>query len=444
MQKIQLPYQEDSYLLFQHIKNRHWPVLLDSGVSKQGFDAEHQKIDILAADPILTLDYKQAENAKVRKGKSTVFESEDPYDCLRFMQQQIPPGADPMGFGVIGYLSYGLGSDLYQPQKVDDLDTPLIQAGLYRWIMIVNHQEKRSYLMSWDKQMELDQVLGLFKQPALEGGEVGSHQIANLMSKQSYYEAFDCVKEYLKEGDCYQVNLAQPFQVNANFAAYSTYAAIRKKNPVPYGAYLNYKDFQILSFSPEGFLNAQGKMVSTYPIKGTSPRFSDKENDLKSAKALQNSAKNRAENLMIVDLLRNDLGKVCKKGSIEVPYLFQLKSFTHVHHLESKIVGELDEKNDYPSLLKACFPGGSITGAPKKRAMEIIDELEVKGRGVYCGSVFAFSHNSLISNIAIRTAIYKKGKFRFWAGGGIVYQSNAETEFEESIDKAKVFNFSLA
>ena len=180
--------------------------------------------------------------------------------------------------------------------------------------------------------------------------------------------------------------------------------------------------------------------MATYPIKGTCARKNETGEDKKNRQKLEQSEKNRAENLMIVDLMRNDLGRVCVKGSIQVPELFKIKSFQYVHHLQSQITGELAKGLNAVSLMKACFPGGSITGAPKKRAMEVIDELEKNHREIYCGSIFYMTKDKMVSNIAIRTAVYKAGKLYYWAGGGIVHGSEVDDEYQETLDKARVFS----
>ena len=215
------------------------------------------------------------------------------------------------------------------------------------------------------------------------------------------------------------------------------YRAIRAQNPSPFGAYLEYDDFGVLSFSPERFLRLTGNRVVTSPVKGTRPRGASAEEDERLMKELANSAKDRAENLMIVDLLRNDLGRVCRPGSIAVSRLFDVERFASVHHLVSSGTGELRRDDDALSLLRACFPGGSITGAPKIRAMEIIEELEPQRRGVYCGAIGYIGFNGdMDTNIAIRTLVTKGSRAWFWAGGGIVADSEVDAEYKECLDKA--------
>ena len=235
------------------------------------------------------------------------------------------------------------------------------------------------------------------------------------------------------------------FSARAGGDAWTAYRELRKLNPAPMAAYLQLPFVQILSSSPEGFLQVRDKYVTTKPIKGTRPRCSDPVLDQRELNNLRNATKDQAENVMIVDLLRNDLGKVCETGSVNVPALFEIESFAMVHHLVSTVAGKLREDRDNIDLLKGCFPGGSITGAPKLRAMEIIEELEPHRRGVYCGAIgYIGADRGMDLNIAIRTLIYSEGRIRFWVGGGIVADSVMEEEFQETLDKAKAMLLMLA
>jgi para-aminobenzoate synthetase component 1 len=257
------------------------------------------------------------------------------------------------------------------------------------------------------------------------------------MTKADYGQAFGRILNYIHEGDCYQVNLAQRFSAQASGDAWTAYKHLRSISPAPFAAYLNLPDAQVLSASPERFLEVRDRRVETKPIKGTRPRDADPMQDKANADELQASLKDRAENLMIVDLLRNDIGKNCVPGSVRAEKMFALESFTNVHHLVSTVTGKLAQGHDALHLLRGCFPGGSITGAPKLRSMEIIEELEPNRRGVYCGAIgyIGFDGN-MDTNIAIRTAVFSNETIRFWAGGGIVADSEADKEYRETLDKA--------
>ena len=234
------------------------------------------------------------------------------------------------------------------------------------------------------------------------------------MTKARYAHAFDKVKNYILEGDCYQVNLAQRFSAQAKGDGWLAYKKLREISPAPFMAYMQLPHLEVLSASPERFLQVVGQHVETRPIKGTRPRSDDAIEDAKQAIDLQNSLKDRAENLMIVDLLRNDIGKNCEIGSVKAEKLFQLQSFANVHHLVSIVTGKLAQGKSALDLLRGCFPGGSITGAPKLRAMQIIDELEPSPRGLYCGAIgyIGFDGN-MDTNIAIRTAVYTQNEVSF-------------------------------
>lgn len=246
------------------------------------------------------------------------------------------------------------------------------------------------------------------------------------------------VKEWIAAGDIYQVNLSQAFEAEVSGASlFSLYQALRDASPAPMAAWLSLDGREVLGSSPETFLKFSGRGVETRPIKGTRPRFSDPDEDMRSAYELQTSAKEIAELVMITDLLRNDLGQVCEFGSVEVSEMLRLESLAQVHHLVSTVKGTLLPETDAIDALAACFPGGSITGAPKKRAMEIIRGLEGRPRGIYCGAIGWFGFNGESSfNIAIRTLIREGGKLVYQVGAGIVADSDPEKEYEETLHKA--------
>ena len=278
------------------------------------------------------------------------------------------------------------------------------------------------------------------KENAEQNGTM-THQTSSLsstFSRTEYHSAVNKIKEYLHSGDTYQVNISHRFECEFTGDEWNLYKNLREDNPAPFGAYLKFPMVQILSSSPEQFLSLDGTFIETRPIKGTNPRGETQEIDAQMARDLFNSNKDRAENIMIVDLLRNDLGKVCTIGSVKVPSLFSLEAHPTVWHLVSTITGSLAPKNTVVDLIRATFPGGSITGTPKIRAMEIIEEIEPVRRQVYCGSIgyISFTGN-MKTNIAIRTIVIKNGHIYLPVGGGIVADSDPETEYQETLDKAK-------
>jgi para-aminobenzoate synthetase component 1 len=447
MLKHEIPYQQNSAAIFDKIAHRPWAVFLDSGQPKSEFG----HFDIMAADPFIQLITK-GDSTEVIDSAGSHFSQENPFSLLKDTLASLgfEQAERPFSGGAIGYFAYDLGRRLERlPSVAEDAEhLPEMMVGIYDWAVVVDHRLKRAYLVSHTKDAQTKEIwpalCALFDAPCetSRGSDfVVTSPLSSNFDAASYAAAFDKIQSYIREGDCYQVNLAQRFSVQATGDAWLAYQALRDISPAPFMAYMNLQHgqaaVQILSASPERFLQVYGQHVETRPIKGTRPRASNEMEDQQNAIALQNSTKDRAENLMIVDLLRNDIGKVCELGSVKVDHLFALESFANVHHLVSTVTGKLAQGMTSIDLLSACFPGGSITGAPKLRSMEIIEELEPHRRGVYCGAVgyIGFDGN-MDTNIAIRTAIYSQGELRFYAGGGIVADSEMSKEYRETWDKA--------
>ena len=383
---------------------------------------------------------------EIREGDNTTLSPADPFELLRHYLSVDEQTTDlPFAGGAIGYFGYDLA------RRIERLPVcalaaegiPDMAVGIYDWAVVIDHNRKESYLVAAGRDPATAKVwnhlLTLFRHPlrpaVRQPFQVGT--LACNFTRESYKQAFFRIMEYIRNGDCYQVNLAQRFSAKVSGDHWLGYQILRRINPAPFSAYLNIPGAKILSSSPERFLKVHRGLVETKPIKGTRPRAHEPEADSALARELRESLKDRAENLMIVDLLRNDLGKVCKPGTISVPKLFELESYATVHHLVSTITGHLAEETDTIDLLRGAFPGGSITGAPKLRSMEIIEELEPHRRGVYCGSIGWLGFNGdMDTNIAIRTLVSSDNTLRFWAGGGIVADSNADAEFQECLDKA--------
>jgi para-aminobenzoate synthetase component 1 len=256
------------------------------------------------------------------------------------------------------------------------------------------------------------------------------------MQPEQYRDKFKQVHDYLLSGDCYQINLAQRFTAQYSGNEYQAYCALRQANKAPFSAFLRFENSAILSISPERFLQLVDSKVQSKPIKGTRPRSDDVGQDQANAIELQQASKDKAENLMIVDLLRNDISRVCLPGTVTVPALFSIESFPAVHHLVSTVEGKIDPQYDGSDLLRAAFPGGSITGAPKIRAMDIIEELEPHQRSIYCGSIGYLSVcGNMDTSITIRTLVCHNQQIHCWAGGGLVADSNVDSEYQETYDK---------
>jgi para-aminobenzoate synthetase component 1 len=440
---LDFPYREDSAQLFEALAHLPWAAFLDSGYpySQQG------RYDILSADPVCVL-ITRGEQTRIHRSEGRVrLCSDDPFQLLREELGPGVPGSEGLPFngGAIGYFGYDLGRRLERmPVIAEDMEhLPEMAIGIHDWALVVDHQEQRSRLVGrhptrLEKYRRLlsraaEHAMGA--KPAAPYRVLG--EVCSNMTHAEYLDALASIKRYILDGDCYQVNFAQRFSVAAEGDPWQAYKGLRQLNAAPFAAYLNHPHCQVLSSSPERFLRVRDGQVETKPIKGTAPRGGDPVEDMMLAEMLKNSPKDQAENVMIVDLLRNDLGKVCAPGSVEVPELFKLESYARVHHLVSKVCGRLERGEDALSLLRACFPGGSITGAPKLRAMEIIEELEPHRRGVYCGSIGYVGFNGQMdSNIAIRTMVHAEGVTRLWAGGGIVADSDPEAEYRETYHKA--------
>ena len=353
----------------------------------------------------------------------------------------------PFFAGGVGYLSYELGNYLERLpfKRKDDLFLDELRFDFYQFIIGYHHLSKSFYLFGIEDEslpvkhfQYLDQFQRLLDKSADFGEEEKfSQRVLSNFTKEEYLRAIVRAKEYIRKGDIYQVNFTQRFSAEYSGSPAQLYLRLRKSNPGFYAGALLYSDFSILSSSPELFLKVIGKEVITRPIKGTRARGENPEQDEVLKKELLASEKDLAELAMIVDLERNDLGRVCDYGTVRVLGYPELESYARVHHLLATVRGELASGKDKFDLLRATFPGGSITGAPKIRAMEIIDELERNVRGAYTGSIgwIGFGEN-LELNIAIRVMILKEGKAHFPAGGGIVYDSEPELEYKESWLKA--------
>ncbi len=431
----ELPWLGSPAVWYRSLRHLPWPCWLDSGA---GPVDERRRWHIMVAAPrwrvIAREGMTQVADAAGRvKG--------DPRPPLEVIRERLDHGRPdshlPFTGGALGYLSYDHGRRL-MGLPVADLQFPEVAVGIYDWAIVLDRRERRAWLAGKEPPAGLVEALEQAARRALPPqGRWRLGRLRQLVSRERYRRAFGRIQHYLREGDCYQVNFAQPFEARFQGDPLDFYLHLRASNPVSHGGFLTYPFGQIASLSPEQFVRLKGDRVVTRPIKGTRPRGRDVEQDRRLAAELQASEKDRAENVMIVDLLRNDLGRVCRPGTIGVPELFQVESLANVHHLVSTVTGRLRAGLDGLDLLGAVMPGGSITGAPKRRDMEIIDELETFPREIYCGTLFWMDHRGdLDSNIAIRTFQFGGGQVRYWAGGGIVADSGAEDEYQESLHKA--------
>jgi para-aminobenzoate synthetase component I len=446
LQTIELSYLQDSADLFARIADLPWAAYLDS-CQLRFHGAQQGRYDILTALPYLTLR-TIGHTTEIQTEDQTKISNTDPFELLKKylkidMFNSPPIAPVPFTGGALGYFSYDLARRLeHLPvHAVRDIELPEMAVGFYDWAVVVDHQLQTASLVTQNNhpstRKNWPDLLTRLQQPVQKTStfHLTSPFTSNL-TKTEYADAFESIQAYIQAGDCYQVNLSQRFSASFEGSPWEAYKQLRQSSPVPYGAYLNYPDTTILSLSPERFLQTRSNHVETKPIKGTRPRHSEASRDQQLADELSNSPKDLAENLMIVDLLRNDLGKNCCFGSIKVPSLFALESFPAVHHLVSTITGELAAEKSSIDLLRDCFPGGSITGAPKLRAMEIIEELEPHRRGLYCGAIGYIGFNGdMDTNIAIRTLTCVKNTIYCSAGGALVADSECEAEYQETLIK---------
>ncbi len=450
-------------------------LLLDSTA-----DAERTgRYSFLAADPhrlIRSRGERAEQLEQAREGWTPI-----PGDALTAAHQALAPfraepvpGLPPFQGGAAGYIGYDWGATLERlpSPRHDDLGLPDVMLGLYDWVVAWDHCERAAWVVSTGMpENGASRVRRAEERAAMvrarlargrAGGQAGPSNLGapatapaptypvlgvedaeqiglrSTFTHRGYLNAVSRVREYILAGDIFQANLSQRFQAPLIEPPFALYRRLRRINPSAFGAYLDFGDVQLLSASPERFLKLSGKRVETRPIKGTRPRGLAPMHDALLGRVLAESDKDRAENVMIVDLLRNDLSRVCVPGTVRVPELFALEQHPTVHHLVSTVVGELEPEADVVDLLRATFPGGSITGAPKVRAMEIIAELEPTRRGVYCGSVgYLSTTGDMDTSIAIRTAVVRNGAVYFQAGGGIVADSEPEAEYRETLDKAR-------
>ena len=438
----EIPYCPDSCELFQRIRDLPRAALLDSSYPH----ASGGRYDILTAQPWTT------ELPSLKPG-ATEAQSQEFFNSLGQFHREnyagIQPASQDIPFcgGILGYLGYDCGNALHgiAEEQQATTTTPLVQLSAYDWCVVQDHLLRRAVLVAQPRvsaSMRRD-ILARLRRPATAPATTFglSAPFQSNFNADEYRAAFEKIQAYIHAGDCYQVNLAQCFSAPFTGDPWHAYRSLRSVAAAPFAAFISLdNDNALMSLSPERFLSLHGHRVETSPIKGTRPRYTDQSLDKLAAQELRSSHKDRAENLMIVDLLRNDLGRSCVPGSIHVDRLFELQSFPTVHHLVSTISGELSGDRGPCDLLRDSFPGGSITGAPKRRAMEIIAELEPDPRQVYCGSVLYISADGRMdSSIAIRTLLCSAGEVRCWGGGGIVADSQWQQEYQETYDKVGKF-----
>ncbi|HDR7761816.1 aminodeoxychorismate synthase component I [Bacillus cereus] len=442
---LSIPYQLDFFKQYKFLsqgKSQH--ILLESG--------RGGRYNIVGLNPVAVIRGKDETLHISESGKETIKRG-NPLDLMQeYMEQwktDYNPEYPPFQGGAIGYFSYDCIRYIEKLPSLaeDDINIPDIFFLLFDDVFVYDQKEQVLWVITHyvDKYEEAKERLNEWKSlwmteapevtVPFESPEKKSEAVA--FTEAGFMKAVECIQEYIGAGDVFQVNLSTRQERTLQTHPLEIYTSLREINPSPYMGYLELGDFQIVSGSPELLIKKQGTEVSTRPIAGTRSRGADEQEDEELARELIENEKERAEHVMLVDLERNDLGRVCKYGTVEVDEFMVIEKYSHVMHIVSNVRGEVEEDKDAFDLVKAVFPGGTITGAPKIRTMEIIEELEPVRRGIYTGSIgwIGYSGDTEL-NIVIRTLLAKYGKAHVQAGAGIVIDSNPENEYKESLKKA--------
>ncbi len=451
-QLIPIHYYPNSADWFVQIRHLAMPIWLDSGHPHSSYG----RFDILSAAPAVSLNTVDGVT-RIQQGDLSETSTQNPFSVLQSYLPPVQPSLEQVPFcgGALGYFGYDLGRYLERlpDAALKDIALPDMSIGLYPWAIVQDHHKMQAWLVINKAVAVAYNFLEIKDICLVSTQNTRFHDLKqNLKSPSNsfkinsfksnlkvgdYHLAIQKIQRYISAGDCYQVNFAQRFSANCQGDSFEAYLALRDALPSPFSAYMELPEGAILSLSPERFIKLEQNQAETKPIKGTIARGKTPEEDTANAMALESSLKDRAENLMIVDVLRNDLSKSCT--DVKVPELFSLQSFANVHHLVSTVTGTLKPNKTAVDLLANSFPGGSITGAPKIRAMEIIEELEPVRRSLYCGSLgYISACGNMDTSIAIRTLIRDKNKIHCWGGGGIVADSEPNKEYQETIAKVKV------
>lgn len=445
---VDLEYRESSASFFQCLLSFEYPIWLDSCAH-----AKLGRFDVLSASPYACLSQNQLGEITSSKQKNTLREK-DFLTVLEAMLPSVPAFVGDFVFsGALGYLSYEFGMKRAGLSSSNPCENALPDAwfGLYSWAIIIDHHEKKAHLVYQKKDSTeafLQQIKVNWHETKTKAQSQTHFSLLNTFQSNITYDDYENsflkIQKHLNAGNTYQVNYSHCFSADFEGDVFSAYCILRQKNPSEYAVFLRLPEGDLLSFSPELLVKATSNALLTKPIKGTMKRAFDIKQDSLIKKSLLSCSKNRAENMMIVDLLRNDLSKVSFVDSVKVESFLALETMPSVFHLVSTISSTLLKEFTYFDALDALFPGGSITGAPKYSTMQIINALEVSARGIYCGSIGHLSPgNSMCFNIAIRTLTASNGKLYCNAGGGIVLDSNAKEEYQETLDKVSLLTRTL-
>jgi para-aminobenzoate synthetase component 1 len=436
--------------LFERLsENSSYPFFLDSGMDEEKLG----RYSFMGIDPFLIVKSWGNNITLERDGKIEKIIG-NPMDFLKGKLELYKAEKEEFPFigGGVGYFSYDLSHQFEELPKTvkKDVDIPEMVMGFYDGVIIVDHLKNKKYISAIGFEKNIEEIIKKLEEKIVErqlkvdreklkiGSMIKNKDITSNMNKEYYLESIQKLKEYIYSGDIYQVNFTQRFSCDFKGNSMKLYKNLRDINPAPFATYFDFNDGIIVSSSPERFIKLTDGVMETRPMKGTRPRGKTPKEDEMLKQELVNSEKDRAELLMIVDLMRNDISRVAKTGSVEVTELFHLEEYATVLQMVATVKGRLRNDLTAVDIIKNTFPGGSITGAPKIRAMEIIDELEINERNIYTGSIgyIGFDGNMDL-NIAIRTIILKDEKAYFQVGGGIVWDSDPNEEYEESLVKGR-------
>ncbi len=410
-----------------------------------GGDHDCSNYSMACWDPYFT--FKTKGHTSILTGNSDIkkFTDTNPVYLFSDISSKCIADYSPMNFpyigGAVGFISYEVKNYLERlPQNaLDDLELPEMFFIWPRKILIHERNNKTIWYVYISPEKEPPKSFRIIPESST-GGSVNVSNFRSNFERDEYIKAINAIIQYIKDGHVYQVNLSQRFRFQIECDPFETWVSLYKRNPAPFYAFINGENFHILSTSMERFIYVKDNYIETRPIKGTRPRGKTKQENEKFKRDLLTNPKDDAELSMIVDLLRNDLGKICKPGTVRVVEHKRLETYQNVFHLISVITGQMEEQINYGDIIKAVFPGGSITGCPKIRAMEIIDELEPHVRHVYTGCIGYWGfHRNVDTNIAIRTMIIKSSEAYLSVGGGIVYDSDPQLEYEETLHKGRTF-----
>jgi para-aminobenzoate synthetase component 1 len=452
---LEIPYL-DPVEVFDKLHGQSWALFFDSATHHEGMYSSTDRYSYILCEPFKTVCIKNKihlETAEAVTNPLAMLQQEmHDYHCLPV--EELPPFQG----GIAGYFGYDLChylEDIPYP-SIDDMAFPDLAVGFYDSLISFDHQLKKSWVVSTGfptkdsakrelnakkKIAELIQLINTAEAPYFEHSQElnPATEPQSNFTRTSYLAAVEQARNFILEGDVFEVNLSQRFKTKLpdKRTPYALYKKLRRTNPAPFSAFMNLGDTILASASPERFISLHARCVETRPIKGTARRGQTPSEDRALRESLQNSQKDQAENVMIVDLMRNDLSKVCEPHSVHVDALCRLETYASVHHLVSVIKAELKNGYDAFDVLQATFPGGSITGAPKIRAMELIAKLEPNRRGPYCGSAgFISFHGDMDTSILIRTYAIKNDTITYQAGGAVILDSVPELEYEETLHKA--------